>query len=198
MVSSKCEPQCVNNTLFNKNEWCYECTDPNVGNPGCVLEKGCEYFEKNDQLNCNECKTGYFKYKNQCFQCGEGSPPCQECHMSENFECDKCMDGYFVNNQKKCQLITCDEHPEVMPGCIICSDKLKEFSQAKKCQACREEFFKTKDETCVYCKAKKNGGPACEICEYATDAEGNETKDIRCKVCPDGSFLTSDGSFKEE
>ena len=103
------------------------------------------------------------------------------------------MDGYFVNEGKKCELITCDEHPEVMPGCVICSDKLKEFKQAKKCQSCIEGFFKTKDETCFYCRARKNGGPACDICEYVIEEEGKETNDIRCKVCPDGSFLTSDG-----
>ena len=187
---------------FKKNYWCYKCDDKYVGNPGCIKEKGCKYYSDNDELDCNECKIGYFEYTTgQCFQCKFGNPQCVECHFNTSFECDKCIDGYFVNDEKKCQLITCDEHPEVMPGCIICSDKLKEFSQAKKCQACREEFFKTKDETCVYCKAKKNGGPACEVCEYAIDEEGKETKEIRCKFCAEGSFLTSDGkcySCKDE
>ena len=43
---------------------------------------------------------------------------------ANRFECDKCVDGYFVNKDKKCELITCNEYPEVMPGCIICSDKI--------------------------------------------------------------------------
>ena len=191
-----CDVICQDDS-FKKNNWCYKCDDKKVGNPGCVREKGCDYFSGNDQLNCRECKVGYFEYTTgQCFQCKIGNPPCIECHFNKDkdrFECDKCMDGYFVNEEKKCQLITCDEHPEVMPGCVICSDKLKEFKQAKKCQSCIEGFFKTKDETCFYCRARKNGGPACDICEYVIDEEGKETNDIRCKVCPDGSFLTSDG-----
>ena len=199
-----CDVICQSDS-FKKNFWCYKCDDKYVGNPGCVKEKGCEYFSANDELDCYECRVGYFEYTTgQCFQCKFGNPQCVECHFStefDRFECDKCIDGYFVNDTKKCQLITCDEHPEVMPGCIICSNKIKEFSQAKKCQACREEFFKTKDGTCVYCKAKKNGGPACEVCEYAIDEDGNETNNIRCKFCPEGSFLTSDGkcySCKDE
>ena len=48
------------------------------------------------------------------------------------------------------------------------------------------------DETCVFCKAKKNGGPGCELCEYAKDAEGNDIDNIICNYCPRG-FLTTDG-----
>ena len=190
-----CDPNC-DPGYFKKYFWCYKCDDRYSGNPGCVAEKGCEYISDNDQLNCNECKVGYFRYTyGQCFQCKEGSPPCLECHMNETanrFECDKCIDGYFVNNNKKCEVITCDEHPEVTPGCVICSDKLAQYKSEGKCQACKEGFFKTKDGTCIYCKSKKNGGPGCQICEYATDEQGNETDDIVCKYCPNG-FLTSDG-----
>ncbi|MBO6243130.1 MAG: hypothetical protein J6O41_00975, partial [Clostridia bacterium] len=108
------------------------------------------------------------------------------------FECEKCLDGYFVNKNKKCELITCDEHPEVTPGCIICIDKLTQYKSEGKCQVCKEGYFKTKDETCVHCKAKKNGGPGCELCEYAKDEDGNDTDEIICSYCP-GGFLTSDG-----
>ena len=186
-----CEPD-----AFMKNFWCYKCDDKFFGNPGCVREKGCEYISSNDQLNCNECKVGYFQYTHgQCFQCKEGSAPCLECHVNteqNRFECDKCIDGYFINDDKKCQVITCDEHPEVTPGCIICIDKLDEYKSQKKCQACKEGYFKTKDGTCINCKAKNNGGPACELCEYALDEDGNETDNIKCKYCPEG-FLTTDG-----
>ena len=129
-----------------------------MGNPGCVLEKGCEYKSANDQLNCNECKTGYFQYTfGQCFKCDLGSPPCKECHINSvlnRFECDKCIDGYLLNKDKKCELITCDIHPEVTPGCILCTDKLEELKPQNKCQACSNGFFKTKNESCVYCKAQ--------------------------------------------
>jgi hypothetical protein len=181
---------------FKKNFWCYKCDDKYHGNPGCVGEKGCEYISANDQLNCNECKVGYFQYTHgQCFQCKEGSKACLECHMNttENkFECDKCIEGYYVNSKKKCEVITCDEHPEVTPGCIICSDKLSEYKSQGKCQACKEGYLKGKDGTCIHCKAKKNGGPACELCEYAKNENGEETNNIICKHCP-GGFITSEG-----
>ncbi|MEE3325448.1 MAG: hypothetical protein VZR33_08955, partial [Methanosphaera sp.] len=106
ICNENCEPD-----AFKKNYWCYACDDPYWGNPGCVKEKGCSYISSNDQLNCNECKVGYFRFTHgQCFKCKEGSPACLECHMNETldrFECDKCIDGYFVNVNKKCQVITC-------------------------------------------------------------------------------------------
>ena len=181
---------------FKKYFWCYKCEDKYVGNPGCVGEKGCTYISDNDQLNCNECKVGYFEYTHgQCFHCKEGDKHCTECHMNETenrFECEKCLDGYFVNQNKKCELITCDEHPEVTPGCIICIDKLTQYKSEGKCQACKDGYFKTKDGTCIHCKAKKNGGPGCELCEYAKDENGNDKDDIICSYCP-GGFLTTDG-----
>ena len=180
---------------FKKNYWCYKCEDKYFGNPGCVGEKGCSYQSDNDKLICNECKEGYFELEEgQCFQCKYGDPPCLKCHTNENdkFECDECMDGYFVNSNKKCERITCDEHPEVTPGCIICSDKLSQFKAEGKCQSCKEGYFKTKEGTCVHCNAQKNGGPACELCGYGVDDDGNDTDDIVCKYCP-GGFLTSDG-----
>ena len=79
-----------------------------------------------------------------------------------------------------------------MSGCIICSNKLKTFALEGKCEACKNGYFKTKDKTCIHCKAKKNGGPACELCGYELDEEGNEIDNIICKHCP-GGFLTSDG-----
>ena len=78
---------------FKKGFWCYKCEDKDFGNPGCVGEKGCTYLSANDQLNCNECKVGYFQYTHgQCFQCKEGDKHCVECHMNNTadaFECDK-------------------------------------------------------------------------------------------------------------
>ena len=190
-----CNKKCKQNS-FNKNFWCYACDDKYFGNPGCLEEKGCEYISDNDQLNCNECNVGYFQYTyGQCFQCKEIDKYCKECHFNETanrFECEKCIDGYLVNENKRCQIITCDEYPEVMPGCVICSDKLNQYKSEGKCQACKEGFYKTKEGTCVHCKAKKNGGPGCQLCDYGKDEEGNDINKIVCKHCPEG-FLTSDG-----
>ena len=34
-----------------------------------------------------------------------------------------------------------------------------------KCEKCMESFFKTEKDTCIYCNARKNGGPACKKCK---------------------------------
>ena len=103
------------------------------------------------------------------------------------------MNGYFINSFGQCELINCEENPEVTTGCIICSDKINEYKPQKKCQSCKKGFFKTKNESCVFCKAIKNGGPNCEICEYSKDENGNETNEIRCKYCSEWNTLSSDG-----
>ena len=190
-----CDINCASDE-FKKNNFCYKCEDVKVGNPGCVGSSGCQYISSNGQLNCNECKVGYFRFTfGQCFSCRNESSACLECHLNSTnnrFECDKCIDGYFINEENKCQIISCDVHPEVTPGCIICSDKLSEYKALGKCQACKEGYFKAKDGTCIHCKAEKNGGPACELCGYEINTEGIETDNIVCKHCP-GGFLTSEG-----
>ena len=201
-----CDNQCEPLSFYRFN-CCRKCNDYYYGNPGCVQDKGCEYNSANDELKCNECKEGYFEFtEGQCFSCSLESLPCTKCHFNnvepKGFECDECIEGYQINNEnKKCEIIPCEEHSDIAPGCIICQNKLNEYKAQNKCQACKDGFFKTKEESCVYCKARQNGGPACEICEYAKDEDGNETNDIRCKYCPSDSILSSDGkcfNCKEE
>ena len=190
-----CDSKCDSESFF-KWSYCHKCNDRIFGNRGCVLSKGCDYYPANDQLNCNECLPGYFLYTyGQCLSCSVYSPACSECSYdstNKKMICSKCREGYMVENDK-CVLITCDEYPEITPGCIICKDKLNDFKPYKKCQSCKENFFKTKDESCVYCKAYKNGGPSCEECEYATDDKGIETNQLKCSYCPSGNVLSSDG-----
>ena len=191
-----CDSKCESDS-FLKNNWCYKCDDKYYGNIGCVASKGCNYISSNDQLVCNECKEGFFEYtKGQCFSCSKENIPCKKCHVNSNsiFECDICMDGYVLNEKtKKCELITCEEYPEITPGCIICKDKYEEYKSKNKCQSCKNGFFKTKNESCIYCKARKNGGPKCEQCEYEIDENGNEIDKIKCKYCPNNNILSNDG-----
>ena len=62
------------------------------------------------------------------------------------------------------------------------------YKKNNKCESCIEGFFKTKDESCVYCKARKNGGPACEQCKYQDDSDN-----IICSYCPKGKVLSKEG-----
>ena len=56
--SNICE--CNYNSFGKYYQWCYKCDDINNGNLGCNSEKGCNYIHSNDELDCNECKSGYF------------------------------------------------------------------------------------------------------------------------------------------
>ena len=93
------------------------------------------------------------------------------------------MDGYIKNEYGSCELITCDEYPEITPGCVICSDKIDEYKPLNKCQSCKNGFFKTKDESCAFCKNLNNGGYYCELCEYVRDENGTEINEIKCRSC---------------
>ena len=114
---------------------------------------------------------------------------CKECHYDEKkgkFKCDQCIDDYYFNIEtEKCELITYDEHPEITPGCMIPINNLTYYQKNKKCFKCKQGFFKTKEESCVYCRARINGGPSCEECEYS---EKNNNK-IQCKYCLTNLFI---------
>ena len=191
-----CDNKCDTESFYKWN-WCYKCDDQNVGNPGCEREVGCSYSYSNDELDCHQCKESYFKYtQGQCFSCSKENIGCAKCHLDEinkRFICDECSNGYSMNtNTEKCEIIICDEYPDITKGCTICSNNTKEYISQKKCQGCLQGFFKTKDESCIYCKARKNGGPGCELCEYLKNENGEETDEIRCQYCPPGSALSSD------
>ena len=51
------------------------------------------------------------------------------------------------------------------------------------------KFFKTRDESCVYCKAYKNGWPSCSQCAY----ENENSDNIICVDCPIGNLLSANG-----
>ena len=187
-----CDDKCDTYSYYRRN-WCYKCNDTYLGNPGCKLvEDACSWYPANDQLNCKECTDGYVKFTfGQCLSCSALSLPCKKCHHDEinnAYPCDECAEGYFVNNEKKCQIITCDEYPEVTKGCVICIQNVDTYKKNNKCESCIEGFFKTKDESCVYCKARKNGGPACEQCKYQDDSDN-----IICSYCPKGKVLSKEG-----
>ena len=77
------------------------------------------------------------------------------------------MAGYTFNAEsKKCELYKCKEYEEVIPGCMVCKDNLKEYQANKKCHYCNIGYFKTKEETCVYCRSSEYGGPGCDRCDY--------------------------------
>lgn len=143
---------CVTNADFNNNNicvcnsdsfgdynkyWCYKCDDSNRGIPGCLAEKGCNYYSLSfNQLNCNECKTGYFKYsEGQCYSCSSEIRNCEKCHYDEfsvKLICDECPYGYIYNEiEKKCELQNCEDYPEISEGCIICEGKREEFLSKK-------------------------------------------------------------------
>ena len=189
--SDKC---LCNSDSFSKNSYkCYKCTDNYEGNPGCTETEGCTYNIANDQLNCINCKDGYFEYTTgQCFLCSNVLSNCNKCHFDSSANqlmCDSCINGiYGLNENNKCELKDFDEYPDISPGCIISKNRLNEYKNNKKCETCKYGYFKTKDGKCIYCRSEQYGGPACYECGYGEDENGQETDNIICKKCYSNSY----------
>ena len=185
---SICDNKCAFGFFF-REKWCYECDNPEKGNIGCNSSAGCDYVSSNNELQCNSCKPGYFVYLYHCLKCSSNDIRCIECHLDkkkDKFQCDKCIDEYYVNNKTgKCEIITYDEYPEVTPGCILSINNYTDYIKKNKCLYCKPGFFKTKNESCIYCRARKNGGPSCKECEYIKYPNGTDSEEIRCKRCND-------------
>ena len=195
--------KCINNAIFNtslnvcecdsisflKNNLCYKCSDEFNGNPGCEENLGCDYNPANYQLDCKQCKKGYFNYtEGQCFSCSDKIPNCNSCHYNETnlkLICDECINNIYTINKEEnnCELNECEEYPDISPGCIICKNNLDEYKKNKKCDRCKYGYFKTKDEKCVLCSSDKTGGTACEQCGYELNNDGEESDNIVCKEC---------------
>ena len=193
--------KCNSDYFYNdEQESCYKCDDENYnGNPGCAPSKGCTF--NGMEVICNECKEGYFQLpigvnsteysdlsSQSCIPCYRFIDGCNQCHYDEkddNIKCDACYSNYFIENETEgqCILNDCQEYPEISSGCIICKDKLNEYLPNKKCQSCKYGYFKTKEETCIYCRSEKYGGPGCYNCGYEEDENGEETDNIICKNC---------------
>ena len=186
-----CDNKCAYDNFFNYNEdirGCYKCDDESGGGQiGCDPEYGCGYIAADNHNYCNVCKPRYFLYDWQCLNCSKKDINCLECDFNSTtnkFKCTKCIDNtFFVNETGYCQLITYDEYPEVTVGCILPNNNYTTYIENKKCFSCKKGFFKTKEESCVYCLARKNGGPKCEQCKYMIDINGHETNIIDCKIC---------------
>ena len=182
--------ECNYDSYGIQNLFCYKCDDEIKGNPGCLAKEGCEFRPNNNQLICNKCKDNYyFDYtKEQCFSCSNEIEFCNKCHLDEKYQfiCDGCLDIFNYNkNEKICQL-SCEEHPEISPGCIICNE---EYKLKRKCQICKPGYFKTDNESCVYCKSEQYGGPACNKC-MKNETNGN----IICEICKgEDKILSSNG-----
>ena len=170
--------ECNSDSFGVRNLFCYKCDDENRGNTGCIASEGCIYKISNDQLNCNKCKSNYFEFtKGQCFACAKEIEFCNKCKVDEDdkFICEDCVDNFIYNKyEEKCEL-NCQEYSDISPGCIICNE---EYKSKRKCNACKQGYFKTENETCEYCRSEKNGGPACNKC-----IQNKSSENIICDKC---------------
>jgi len=191
-----------NSDSYERYGSCYKCENEMQG---CLASKGCYFTNSIYSLACNECKIGFYLENGKCRHCSSKIKNCEACHRDKNGEirCDTCNSFYFLNTTNdtidKCILNECDEYSDIAPGCIICKDKLNEYKKNNKCQICKYGYFKTKNESCAYCRSEQYGGPACYECGYEEDQNGSETNNIICKDCLSGyqekynSILSSDG-----
>ena len=183
--------ECQKDSFGPNDEFCYKCDDKDYGNQGCQIKQdsdNCIYIISNDELDCYQCKEGFFEYtRGQCFSCEDEIENCKDCNFDEvkgNLKCDKCLDNYYLNEKENiCELDECKEYPERSNGCIICNSKFDEYKNTETCQMCEYGYFMTKEGKCEYCGSEKNGGPSCYECGYEEDEKGEETDNIICKNC---------------
>ena len=79
---------------------------------------------------------------------------------------------YNLNEEgttSSCVLNEFQEYLEISSGCLISKDKIEEYKSNNKCQTCKYGYFKTKEETCIYCRSEQYGGPACYECGYENE-----------------------------
>ena len=189
-----CSNEC-NTGYFLKNYQCFKCDNEEHGDINCLTESGCSYDDFYG-FTCNKCKGGYYFINNKCSSCFENNSGCKKCDYTyyNGVQCKECMKGYYLNETTNlCEPNKCEEYPEITPGCLICNDKSIEYLQKSKCQDCKVGYFKTKEESCIYCKARKNGGPGCEICVNNEDINNNQLTGISCFYCPEGNALNQYG-----
>ena len=166
--------------------YCLEGTEDKNGELKCDT---CVENASKNELGICICNPGSIGNNNQfCDKCELSIGNCDECHLEknnlgiENPICETCLSVYSLNNQEnKCEINECEEYPEIAPGCMICKDKLAEYKD--KCQYCKNGYFKTNEEKCVYCRSKKYGGPACYECGYEENEDKEKTGNITCKDC---------------
>ena len=205
--------KCVPNAHLNENDicecdpdsfgyddrWCYKCDDNSQGNPGCDAEKGCNYYTSNYQLNCNQCKKGYFNYtEGQCYSCSNEIYGCIDCHFEDSLQqliCDQCLDGFiYDNDNNQCTSNNCINYPEIPEGCVICDQNKEEYISNKICHNCESDYFKTRDKKCIQCNLEEYGGNGCSKCKYSKDENDQETNEIICEYCPVGNdYFSSNG-----
>ena len=167
---------------FNRKKYCYSCNDKNYGQVGCDENYGCTIYNSNYQINCEKCKEEYFEYTvGQCLPCDY---PCKTCHFNETNQpkliCDSCYNNTHFLRNEQCIKLECKEYKdEITSGCIICNEFYDYYFNFSKCEKCSENFIKTIDETCIYCNARKNGGPLCKECSSET-SPGSGIHCINC------------------
>ena len=194
-----CDNKCAYDNFFNYDldiRGCYKCDDESGGGQiGCDPKYGCSYIAADNHLYCNSCKNKYFLYDWQCLNCSKKDINCIECDYNitkQKFKCNRCKDNtFFINKEGFCQKLTYDEYPENSVGCILPVNNYTIYLENKKCFSCKYGFFKTREETCIYCKARKNGGPKCDECQYIIDENGIETNRINCKICNESVNMLS-------
>ena len=191
-----CDDQCESDHFFNDNldiMGCYKCDNESGGGQiGCYPKTGCSYVAADNHLYCNSCKNGYYLYDWQCLPCSTKDNNCIECDFNiteKKFKCNKCINNtFYVNNETGlCDIITYDEYPEVTAGCILPINNYTTYINNSKCFDCKYGFFKTKEESCIYCKARKIGGPKCDECQYKNGKYGS----LNCKICQNDNMLSS-------
>lgn len=126
---------------------------------------------QNGQLECTDCRDGYYKEGDKCTRCDSS---CSKCSSKE--VCSECIPGYLHQNNK-CTT-QCSEN------CLGCEGTVD------KCISCRKGYVlngnkcESCPEGCQFCETN-SGSSICLSCQDGFYKDGYECKtcDPTCETC---------------
>ena len=236
--------KCLGYYFNGNELYCSYCEDgylTSIDQKNCRESKNCDYFTTNEKQEeiCGRCESGYAitydekscKKVENCEKLAEGDEKCSECvkyfhpnsegkcertlcQKYDNNICTECYDGYYLDDDKKCQKITienclkldsskakCKEclggvHPDANGKCTFSIIKgCREYDDNGKCTRCQDQgddYELTKDGTCKFieCKNGEQKYEYCAQCKVGYYRDEDENDNYIC-VGYDGSRDTS-------
>lgn len=136
-----------------------------VSNGFCATcASNCKTCKSKSSIECTSCNAGYILEQGECVLCGSANTKCKTC--TDNGDCLKCVDEYFVEHNKcsRCH-----------KGCKSCSSDLP-----ASCLNCIDNFILEGGE-CIHCEMEVGIKTNCKSCPLKGE----------CTQCADRFYLNS-------
>ena len=174
----------VEHCIYSEGYICKECENYyyyDQSDKTCKLAEGnftnCKYGLESEN-SCTTCKDDFYLNITDCL-CynSSGKKAFYKCEISDsnNEDCYKCIEGYYLSNKnKKCSKIKGCNILDNENKCIECEDNYCLDINSGKCESSKEVVIEEK-KFYYRCKKTNQNGNACEECE-----DGFEIKNGLC------------------